>query len=93
MSLFGVHSVTSFIGALTGTAVVDRVGRRKVGIAAHIHDLWILTITAKLMLFACICCTIGMSIVAGLLSPSGPQTTPRAEAGVTFIYLFMGTSV
>ncbi|KAJ9100060.1 hypothetical protein QFC20_005584 [Naganishia adeliensis] len=71
LTLNFVNSVTSFIGALTGTAVVDRVGRR------------------KLMLFACICCTIGMSIVAGLLSPSGPQTTPRAEAGVTFIYLFM----
>lgn len=42
------------------------------------------------MLFACICCTAGMAIVAGLLSPSGPQTTQRAEAGVTFIYLFMG---
>lgn len=36
---------------------------------------------------------MGMAIVAGLLSPSGPQTTPRAEAGVTFIYLFMGTSL
>ena len=29
------RSVTSFIGALTGTAIVDRVGRRKVSIAAN----------------------------------------------------------
>ncbi|KAI5454184.1 hypothetical protein NCC49_004249 [Naganishia albida] len=71
LTLNFVNSVTSFIGALTGTSIVDKVGRR------------------KLMLFACIASCMGMAIVAGLLSPSGPQTTPRAEAGVTFIYLFM----
>jgi hypothetical protein len=53
----------------------------------------VLTLNAKLMLFAAIASTMGMAIVAGLLSPSGPQTTPRAEAGVTFIYLFMGASL
>jgi MFS family permease len=66
-----VNSVTSFIGALTGTAVVDRVGRR------------------TLMLTAAISCTLGMAIVAGLLSDSGEQNAMRANAGITFIFLFM----
>jgi MFS family permease len=60
-----VNSVTSFIGALTGTAIVDHVGRR------------------KLMLFSSIACTIGMAIVAGLLSEKGDGA--RATAGISFI--------
>jgi MFS family permease len=62
-----VNSVTSFIGALTGTAVVDHFGRR------------------PLLLFASFSCTAGMAIVAGLLSPAGPQSTTRANAGISFI--------
>jgi MFS family permease len=66
-----VNSVTSFIGALSGTALVDRLGRR------------------KLMLFASVCCFCGMLIVAVLLSPAGKPSTARANAGISFIYLFM----
>jgi len=66
-----VNSVTSFIGALTGTAVVDHFGRR------------------PLLLFASFSCTAGMAIVAGLLSPAGPQSPTRANAGISFIFLFM----
>ncbi|RSH89116.1 hypothetical protein EHS25_002782 [Saitozyma podzolica] len=66
-----VNSITSMIGALTGTCLVDHVGRR------------------KLMLFASVCCMCGMAIVAGLLSPAGPQSTMRANAGISFIFLFM----
>ncbi|WOO79017.1 Lactose permease [Vanrija pseudolonga] len=66
-----VNSVTSFIGALTGTSLVDFVGRR------------------FLMLFAEISCMSGMFIVAGLLSNSGPQNQTRANAGISFIFLFM----
>ena len=62
-----VNSVTSFIGALTGTAVVDHFGRR------------------PLLLFASFSCTAGMAIVAGLLSPAGPQSPTRANAGISFI--------
>jgi hypothetical protein len=94
LTLNFVNSVTSFVGgekrramgpayeshadpsapwaaALTGTAIVDKVGRR------------------KLMLFACCCCCVGMFIVGGLLSPAGPQTIGRANAGISFIFLFM----
>jgi hypothetical protein len=66
-----VNSVTSFIGALSGTAVVDRLGRR------------------KLMLFASVCSFCGMLIVAVLLSPAGKESTARANAAISFIYLFM----
>lgn len=66
-----VNSVTSFIGALTGTALVDHVGRR------------------FLMLFSSVSCMSGMFIVAGLLSSAGQKSTMRANAGITFIYLFM----
>jgi len=76
-----VNSVTSFIGALTGTALVDHVGRR-----SH-------------LLFGSIASTIGMAIVAGLLSNASTVTdttvtqdttnSSRANAGVAFIFLFM----
>jgi len=66
-----VNSVTSFIGALSGTAVVDHVGRR------------------PLLLFSSVSCMSGMAIVAGLLSPGGKQSTMRANAGISFIFLFM----
>ncbi|RSH89841.1 hypothetical protein EHS25_001827 [Saitozyma podzolica] len=66
-----VNSITSFIGALSGTAIVDKVGRR------------------KLFLTAEICCVCGMAIVAGLLSDAGPQNAMRANAGISFIFLFM----
>ncbi|ORY30407.1 general substrate transporter [Naematelia encephala] len=66
-----VNSVTSFIGALSGTAIIDHVGRR------------------KLMIFSTISCMLGMAIVSGLLSPSGEQNSMRANAGISFIFLFM----
>ncbi|BEI95952.1 hypothetical protein CcaverHIS631_0109010 [Cutaneotrichosporon cavernicola] len=66
-----VNSITSFAAALTGTAIVDKVGRR------------------KLMLTAAISCTCGLAIVAGLLSDAGHKNAMRANAGITFIYLFM----
>jgi hypothetical protein len=66
-----VNSITSFVGALSGTAIVDKVGRR------------------KLFLTAEICCVCGMAIVAGLLSDAGPQNAMRANAGISFIFLFM----
>jgi len=66
-----VNSITSFIGALTGTSLVDKLGRR------------------KLMLFSACACMCGMAIVAGLLSPAGPQSQMRANAGISFIFLFM----
>lgn len=66
-----VNSITSFVGALSGTAIVDKVGRR------------------KLFLFAEISCMCGMAIVAGLLSDAGTQNAMRANAGITFIFLFM----
>ncbi|EJU06504.1 general substrate transporter [Dacryopinax primogenitus] len=66
-----VNSITSFVGALSGTAIADHVGRR------------------FLMLFGSWCCAAGMSIVAGLLSNTGPQSVMRANAGVSFIFLFM----
>jgi hypothetical protein len=66
-----VNSITSFAGALSGTAIVDKVGRR------------------KLFLTAEICCVCGMAIVAGLLSDAGPQNAMRANAGISFIFLFM----
>lgn len=62
-----VNSVTSFVGALIGTSVVDFMGRR------------------FLMLFAACSCTIGMFIVAGLLSNAGKQSKMRADAGISFI--------
>jgi sugar porter (SP) family MFS transporter len=66
-----VNSITSMVGALTGTSLVDHVGRR------------------KLMLWASVCSMCGMGIVAGLLSPAGVQSTMRANAGISFIFLFM----
>jgi len=66
-----VNGVTSFIGAISGTLLVDYMGRR-------FH-----------MLFSSCCACAGMTIVAGLLSPAGPQTQSRASAGVAFIFLFM----
>lgn len=63
-----VNSITSFTGALTGTAIVDKVGRR------------------FLLLFATCACTVGMFLVAGLLSPTGDTTSKmRADAGISFI--------
>ena len=70
-----VNSVTSFIGALTGTSMVDFVGRR------------------FLLLFAEISCMSGMFLVAGLLSPTGPQNTTRANAGISFICEFCPRSL
>lgn len=66
-----VNSCTSMIGALTGSAIVDHVGRR------------------KLLLTAITCASCGMFIVGALLSPSGVQSATRANAGISFIFLFM----
>jgi len=38
-----------------------------------------------LLLFSSFASTAGMAIVAGLLSPAGPQSTTRANAGISFI--------
>ena len=70
-----VNSVTSMVGALTGTAIVDHVGRR------------------PLLITASFCCTAGMGIVAGLLSPAGPQSTMRANAGISFICKLQAVAV
>ncbi|KAH9480303.1 Lactose permease [Psilocybe cubensis] len=69
LTLNFVNSVTSYIGALTGSAVVDRFGRRKV-----------------LLLATSIMVAI-LATVTGLLSDFG--SAARANAGITFIYLFM----
>jgi hypothetical protein len=39
----------------------------------------------SLMLFGQVSCMSGMFIVAGLLSSAGPQSTMRANAGISFI--------
>jgi len=66
-----VNSVTSMIGALSGSAIVDHVGRR------------------KLLLTGITCAAVGMLIVGALLSPTGVQSKTRADAGISFIFLFM----
>ncbi|KZP00107.1 general substrate transporter [Calocera viscosa TUFC12733] len=52
------------------------------GIADHVGRRF-------LMLFGTACCSVGMAIVAGLLCDTGPQTVERANAGISFIFLFM----
>ncbi|WVW85157.1 hypothetical protein I302_107195 [Kwoniella bestiolae CBS 10118] len=42
-----------------------------------------------LLLFGSSSCMIGMALAAGLLSPAGEQSTVRANAGISFIFLFM----
>ncbi|ORX38190.1 general substrate transporter [Kockovaella imperatae] len=66
-----VNSCTSMIGALSGSAIVDHVGRR------------------KLLLFGISAAACGMLIVGCLLSPAGEQSQTRANAGISFIFLFM----
>ncbi|WWC71162.1 uncharacterized protein I206_105115 [Kwoniella pini CBS 10737] len=65
------NSLTSFGGALAGTALTDYMGRR------------------PLLLSGITSCMVGMALAAGLLSPAGAQTATRANAGITFIFLFM----
>ncbi|KAF6757384.1 general substrate transporter [Ephemerocybe angulata] len=69
LTLNFVNSVTSYIGALSGSFIVDRFGRRRI----------LLTGTASI--------TVILAIVAGLLSSQG--SAARANAGITFVYLFM----
>ncbi|PPR01740.1 hypothetical protein CVT24_001560 [Panaeolus cyanescens] len=69
LTLNFVNSVTSYIGALSGSAIVDRFGRRRI--------LLVSTTTIAAIL----------AIVTGLLSSFG--NAARANAGITFIYLFM----
>jgi len=69
LTLNFVNSVTSYIGALFGSAIVDRFGRRKI----------LLLSTTSLVVI--------LAIVTGLLSSFG--NAARANAGITFIYLFM----
>jgi len=69
LTLNFVNSVTSYIGALTGSAIIDRFGRRKI-----------------LLLSTCMI-TAMLAIITGLLSSFGDTT--RANAGISFIYLFM----
>ncbi|KAF9468534.1 general substrate transporter [Collybia nuda] len=69
LTLNFVNSVTSYIGALSGSAVIDNFGRRRI----------LLTSTAII--------TVILAIVTGLLSTFGNAT--RANAGISFIYLFM----
>ncbi|KAJ7755968.1 general substrate transporter [Mycena metata] len=64
-----INSITSYMGALFGSAMVDRWGRRKN----------LLSATGALVVI--------LAIVSALLSH--PGSTERANAGITFIYLFM----
>ncbi|KAJ7288356.1 general substrate transporter [Mycena rebaudengoi] len=64
-----INSITSYIGALTGSFLVDRFGRRKN----------LLISTGSLVII--------LAIVTGLLSEFGSPA--RANAGITFIFLFM----
>ncbi|EJU00509.1 general substrate transporter [Dacryopinax primogenitus] len=70
-----VNSVTSFIGALLGTASVDYVGRRTIVLTA---------------IFACGTGRQRNArvIIAGLLSTAGTNVA-QANAGISFIFLFM----
>ncbi|WWC88262.1 uncharacterized protein L201_003169 [Kwoniella dendrophila CBS 6074] len=43
----------------------------------------------KLLLIGSTSCMIGMALAAGLLSPAGQESSVRATAGISFIYLFM----
>jgi sugar porter (SP) family MFS transporter len=69
LTLNFVNSITSYMGALSGSATVDRFGRRKV------------------LLYATMVMAVILAIVTGLLSSIG--SAARANAGITFIYLFM----
>ncbi|TFK40545.1 general substrate transporter [Crucibulum laeve] len=69
LTLNFVNSVTSYLGALSGSAIIDRFGRRKI------------------LLLSTISITVILAIVTGLLSSDG--NAMRANAGITFIYLFM----
>ncbi|CAA7261515.1 unnamed protein product [Cyclocybe aegerita] len=69
LTLNFVNSVTSYIGALSGSAIIDRFGRRKI------------------LLLSTISITAILAIVSALLSSFG--NSARANAGITFIYLFM----
>ncbi|KAF8957290.1 general substrate transporter [Flammula alnicola] len=69
LTLNFVNSVTSYMGALCGSATVDRFGRRKV------------------LLYSTIVMSVILAIVTGLLRSFG--SAARANAGITFIYLFM----
>ncbi|KAF8955286.1 general substrate transporter [Flammula alnicola] len=69
LTLNFVNSVTSYMGALCGSATVDRFGRRKV------------------LLYSTIVMSVILAIVTGLLRSFGSAV--RANAGITFIYLFM----
>ncbi|TFY81912.1 hypothetical protein EWM64_g2102 [Hericium alpestre] len=71
LTLNFVNSVTSFIGALSGSASVDHIGRR------------------KLLLISTGLCVVTLAIVTGLLSDNGNGNQVRANAGISFIYLFM----
>lgn len=71
LTLNFVNSVTSYIGALSGSFVIDRFGRRRI----------LLTSTAAII---CV-----LAIVTGLLSSNDNVNTTQANAGITFIFLFM----
>ncbi|KAF8158376.1 general substrate transporter [Crassisporium funariophilum] len=69
LTLNFVNSVTSYIGALSGSAIIDRFGRRRILLLST-------SAIAAILL-----------IVTALLSEFG--SVARANAGITFIYLFM----
>jgi MFS family permease len=71
MTLNFVNSVTSYIGALAGSFVIDRFGRRRI------------------LLTATISVTVILAIVSGLLSSQGQGNAVQANAGITFVFLFM----
>lgn len=66
-----VNSITSFIGALTGSALADHIGRRRLLISSTGTLVVLLTIASALL--------------------SNPDTHARGAAGISMIYLFMGT--
>jgi nitrate/nitrite transporter NarK len=69
LSFAQVLTKSRSIGALSGSFIVDKFGRRRI----------LLTSTTAI--------TVILILVSGLLSSQG--NTARANAGVTFIYLFM----
>jgi len=71
LTLNFVNSVTSYIGALSGSAIIDRFGRRKI----------LLTSTTMI--------TGILAIITGLLNTNDKANVSQANAGISFIFLFM----
>ncbi|WWC63036.1 uncharacterized protein I303_105635 [Kwoniella dejecticola CBS 10117] len=98
-SLSGNDLITYFLPVLLHQAGIDSPDRQRVlnfvnsvtSFAGALTGTWLTDFVGrrKLLLFAVTSCMIGMALAAGLLSDGGVQSTARANAGITFIYLFM----